>query len=294
MGRILLIGSSGQVGQVLQQTLAPLGDLVSCDRTALNLCQIDVVKQRIRELQPDVIVNAAAYTTVDRAEQEPQRAYQVNAEGPGLLAALAGEQDATLMHLSTDYVFDGQQNTPYQETDVPHPLGVYGQSKLAGETAIQQTGCASVILRTAWVYGTQGKDNFVKTMLRLGAEREEIRVVADQVGSPTWARDIATTIARLIPCLGPETNGIYHYTNSGMASWYDFAVAIFEEAKALDFPLRVERVIPISTADYPTPARRPAYSILASQKVARLLGHAAPHWRHALRLMLRELRAQQL
>ena len=291
MERILLIGSTGQVGLALQQTRIDLGELICCNRASLDLSHLETIKQRVTEIQPTVIVNAAAYTAVDQAEQETDLADQVNAKAPGRLAELAREQAATLIHLSTDYVFDGQQSTPYKEDDLPHPLGVYGQSKLAGETAIRESECSSIILRTAWVYSAQGKGNFVKTMLRLGTEREEIRVVADQVGSPTWAQDIATTIAGLIPYLGPETYGTYHYTSNGVASWYDFAVAIFEEARALGFPLTVRRVIPITTVDYSTSAQRPAYSVLACQKVARLLGHQAPHWRQSLRLMLRELLA---
>ncbi len=169
-------------------------------------------------------------------------------------------------------------------------MSVYGKTKLAGEEAIRETCAHHLILRTAWVYGTFGKSNFVKTMLRLGAERQELRVVADQIGSPTWAQDIATVIAQSIPQLTPEVSGTYHYTNSGVASWYDFAVAIFEEAQQLGFPLKVERIVPITTAEYPTPARRPAYSVLACGKIKAILETHPPHWRQRLRQMLRDLK----
>jgi dTDP-4-dehydrorhamnose reductase len=243
----------------------------------------------IREKQPQIIINAAAYTAVDQAESEPELAKAINATAPQILAQEAKKQQAFLIHISTDYVFDGNSCRPYQETDTTNPLSIYGQTKLAGEQAIRQTHAHHLILRTAWVYGTFGKSNFVKTMLRLGGEKEEIRVVADQIGSPTWARDIAETIAELIPLLNSEIAGTYHYTNSGVASWYDFAVAIFEEAQQLGFPLKIQRIVPITTSEYPTPARRPAYSVLACAKIAETLGHHAPHWRQGLRKMLKEL-----
>jgi dTDP-4-dehydrorhamnose reductase len=197
--------------------------------------------------------------------------------------------EAGIIHISTDYVFDGSQSQPYRETDPTQPLGAYGLSKQKGEAAVQAACPNHMIVRTAWVYGVQGKGNFVKTMLRLGKEREELRVVADQIGSPTWAKDLAGAIAQYATKLTPETAGIYHYTNSGVCSWYDFAVAIFEEARLLGFPLKIERVVPITTADYPTPARRPAFSVLSLQKTNALLGTIPPHWRDSLRAMLKEL-----
>jgi dTDP-4-dehydrorhamnose reductase len=285
---ILLIGCRGQVGQELQQTLAPLGQLTAWGRQELDLTQLEAIPAAIAALRPDVIVNASAYTAVDRAEGESDLADVANAKAPGQLGQAAAEIGATLVHISTDYVFDGRQSSPYCETDGTNPLGVYGASKLAGEEAIRAVCPRHVILRTAWVYGAQG-NNFVKTMLRLGGDRDVLRVVSDQVGSPTWARDIAGAICQTIPQLGTETFGTYHYTNSGVASWYDFAVAIFEEARTLGLPLKVQQVIPIATADYPTPARRPAYSVLACAKIAKVLGQPAPHWRESLRCMLREL-----
>ncbi len=288
MTRILLIGCTGQVGQELQPTLAPYEDIVAVGRPTVDLAQPETCRQIIGEVQPQIIINAAAYTAVDKAENEPELAKAVNAIAPSILAQEAQKLGAFLVHISTDYVFDGRQSHPYGETDATNPVSVYGESKLAGEEAIRESCTQHLILRTAWVYGTHGKSNFVKTMLRLGGEREEIRVVADQIGSPTWAKDLAQAIAQLIPHLAPEIAGTYHYTNSGVASWYDFAVAIFEEAKHLGFPLKVQRIIPITTAEYPTPAHRPAYSVLSCGKISAVMGTYPPHWRQGLRQMLLE------
>ncbi|MBD2508066.1 dTDP-4-dehydrorhamnose reductase [Nostoc muscorum FACHB-395] len=287
---ILLIGSNGQVGKELEQTLSSYGDVTSVARPIVDLAQPDNLRNFIRAKQPQIIINAAAYTAVDKAESEPELAIAINATAPLIIAQESQKLGAFLIHISTDYVFDGNGYRPYQETDVTNPLSVYGKTKLAGEEAIRETCAHHLILRTAWVYGTFGKSNFVKTMLRLGAEREELRVVADQIGSPTWAQDIAAVIAQTIPQLTPEISGTYHYTNSGVASWYDFAVAIFEEAQQLGFPLKVERIVPITTAEYPTPASRPAYSVLACGKISAILGTYAPHWRQRLRQMLRDLK----
>ena len=295
MRRILLTGCTGQLGQELQRTLAPLGEVIGVDRSTVDLSQETTIRQRLVEIKPDVIVNAAAYTAVDKAETETELAQAINAIAPKVMAEEAQRLGATLIHVSTDYVFDGRKNTPYTEDDVTNPLGVYGRTKLEGEEGIRKTCDRHLILRTAWVYGTNGQVNFVKTMLRLFAEREEVRVVADQVGSPTWAADLAQSIATLLsqPSQDPAQpnlpTGTYHYTNSGVASWYDFAVAIFEEAKPLGFPLKVQRIVPIATADYPTPAQRPAYSVLSGKKISALLGSHPPHWRQALRQMLVEL-----
>lgn len=298
MKRILLVGADGQLGQELQRTLAHEGAVIGLGRQKLDLTQPDCIRQTISEIKPDLLVNAAAYTAVDKAETESELAQIINGVAPTIMANELAKYGGALIHVSTDYVFDGQKNTPYTEDDTPNPIGAYGKSKLAGEVGIQtskkeQGELPYVILRTAWVYGTYGKSNFVKTMLRLGAEREEIRVVADQVGTPTWACDIASSIAILGQQLANEPlslpTGIYNFTNSGVASWYDFAMAIFEEARQLGFELKVERVIPITTSEYPTPATRPAYSVLAGQKIAAVLGSHPPHWREALRKMLVEL-----
>ena len=327
MKRILLTGVDGQLGQELQRTLAPLGEVIGVGRQGLDLSQADHIRQTIAEIKPDLIVNAAAYTAVDKAETESELAYLINGVAPTIMANEQARNGGALIHVSTDYVFDGSKNTPYTEADAPNPLGAYGKSKLAGEEGIQKASKDTesvrcelryVILRTAWVYGTYGKTNFVKTMLRLGTEREEIRVVEDQVGTPTWAYDIANAIAILGQQLtneptsplqktgasdrqlqieqqltnepvAPLQSGIYNFTSSGVASWYDFAIAIFEEARQLGMTLKVQRVVPITTSEYPTPAIRPAYSVLAGQKTAAALGSHSSHWRQGLKKMLTEL-----
>jgi len=295
MRRILLTGLNGQVGQELQRTLAPLGEVIGVGRETMDLAQATSIRQAISEARPDVIVNAAAYTAVDKAETETELAHSINGIAPQIMAEEAQRLGAALFHISTDYVFDGRKNTPYLEDDAPNPIGAYGKSKLVGEEGIRKTCDRYIILRTAWVYGTYGKSNFVKTMLRLFASRDEVRVVADQVGTPTWASDIASAIATLLPQLCPEQpqesplTGIYNFTNSGMSSWYDFAIAIFEEAEQLGFPLKVQRIVPITTSEYPTPAQRPAYSVLSGKKVSAALGTHPPYWRDGLRQMLGEL-----
>ncbi|NES21965.1 MAG: dTDP-4-dehydrorhamnose reductase [Symploca sp. SIO3E6] len=295
MIQILLTGITGQLGQELQQTLAPFGNVNGFSHQTLDLTQPDKIRQVIQEVQPDFIVNAAAYTAVDKAETETELANSINGTAPTIMAEEAQRLGATLIHVSTDYVFNGQKNTPYLEEDTPDPVNTYGQSKLLGEEGIQKNSDRYLILRTAWVYGTYGKGNFVKTMLRLGAEREELRVVVDQVGTPSWTGDIAQAMLGLLNNLVKEQaensplTGIYHFTNSGAISWYDFAVAIFEEAKQLGIPLKVQRVVPITTAEYPTPAKRPTYSVLSGKKISAVLGKHSPHWRSGLRQMLQQL-----
>ncbi|MBW4465898.1 MAG: dTDP-4-dehydrorhamnose reductase [Pegethrix bostrychoides GSE-TBD4-15B] len=303
MTRILLIGQDGQVGQELQKTLAPLGEVMSVGRSQLDLSAPEQIQRLIQQVTPRLIVNAAAYTAVDKAESEPALAHAVNAVAPEQMAKSAQALGAALIHISTDYVFDGSQSSPYLETDPTHPLGVYGESKLAGETAVQQVHAAYpdlqyAILRTAWVYGAGGKGNFAKTMLRVGAERPELRVVSDQIGTPTSASEIARAIAALAeqflqPTRPENLSGLYHFTNSGAASWYDFAVAIIEEARALDWPLAVQQITPITTAEYPTPTRRPAYSVLSNQKIQTILQAPPPQWRQSLRQVIRELYSQK-
>ncbi len=291
MTTLLLIGASGQVGQELKQTLTGVGEVVAVGRQELDLTDVDSLRHRIAAVKPDVLVNAAAYTAVDKAESDIELANAVNAIAPTVMAEEVQRLEGMLIHISTDYVFNGKKSSPYLEDDLPHPLGIYGKSKLLGEDGVRQSCDNHIILRTAWVYGAKGKGNFVKTMLRLASEREELRVVSDQIGSPTWAGDIAAAIAQLIyleASDNPPESGTYHFTNSGVASWYDFAVAIFEEAKTLGASLPIKQVIPITTADYPTPTERPAYSVLSSQKVSPLIG-VPPHWRHSLRQMLVEL-----
>ncbi|MFM7406912.1 MAG: dTDP-4-dehydrorhamnose reductase [Cuspidothrix sp.] len=286
---ILLIGNNGQVGTELQNLLSSDYQVIGLARPQIDLTQVDQLRETIQAIKPEIIINAAAYTAVDKAEIEPEIAHSINAIAPQILAEESQKLGSFLIHISTDYVFDGNSNYPYQETDITNPLSIYGQTKLAGEIAIQQACTDFIILRTAWVYGTHGKGNFVKTMLRVGKDRPQVRVVEDQIGSPTWAHDIADTINKIIPQLTSEISGIYHYTNSGVASWYDFSIAIFAEAEKLGFPLQIKEVIPITTPEYPTPAKRPAYSVLSCRKISQLLGTYPPHWRQRLILMLKEL-----
>lgn len=291
--KILLLGKTGQLGQALLPHLKGIGTVTPLGRQELDLAHPETIPATIAHHQPQVIVNAAAYTAVDRAESEPELAQAINGDGPGQLAAAAAQVGAQLIHCSTDYVFPGTQGTPWRETDTPAPLGTYGRTKLAGEQGIQRAlPHRHVIIRTAWVYGTLGPGNFVKTMVRLGQTRETLRVVQDQIGSPTWTEDLAQAIATLITLGEQVSPGLYHYTNSGVASWYDFAVAILEEAQALNIPLMATQVQPIPTTDYPTPAPRPAYSVLDCGKMTALLGTSAPHWRTSLRAMLRQYRDQ--
>lgn len=299
---ILLVGAQGQVGQELVKALADmpelgpeLGEVTAMGRAQLDLTDLEAIAQTVATLQPGLIINAAAYTAVDKAETEYELAQRINAEAPKALAESAAKCGAKLVHISTDYVFAGTEGSPRSETDATGPVSAYGKTKLAGEQAIREALAAHVILRTAWVYGTEGKGNFLKTMLRLGKSRDALSVVADQVGSPTWAKDIAAAIVQLSSKLvsqPAEIAGTYHFTNSGVASWYDFAVAIFEEAKALGIPLQIQTVSPIATADYPTPAQRPAYSVLNCQKIARMTGQSPPYWRESLRDMLKDYAAE--
>lgn len=285
--KILLIGSTGQVGQELLKTLKPLGELVTLTRQQLDLTKTDEIEEAITSIEPNTIVNAAAYTAVDKAQSDSDTAMAINAEAPKAMAQAASKIGANFVHISTDYVFDGKNNTPYQEEATTNPLGVYGKSKLLGEEGVRGNCDRYIILRTAWVYGAKGHGNFVKTMLRLGAEREELKVVADQIGSPTWSYNIAEAIANLIK--NDVASGIYNYSCSGVASWYDFALAIFEEAEQLGFPLKIKTVFPITTAQFPTPTERPNYSVLSKSKYIETLGIYPPHWRDSLRKMLKEL-----
>lgn len=293
--RILLTGIGGQLGGELQQILAPLGEVTGLDRQSLDLAKAEQIRQVIGEVKPDLIVNAAAYTAVDKAETETGLANAINGDAPTIMAEEAQKLGAAIIHVSTDYVFNGSKNTPYKEDDTPNPINAYGRSKLLGEEGVKSHSSRYIILRTAWVYSSYGKGNFVKTMLRLGGEREEIRVVVDQVGTPTWTRDIAQAIVQLGEKITSDRadnsslTGIYHFTNSGAISWYDFAVAIFEEAEKLGFPLKVQRIVPITTSEYPTPAARPAYSVLSNHKISTILGSHPPYWRKQLQKMLKQL-----
>jgi dTDP-4-dehydrorhamnose reductase len=295
--RILLLGGTGQVGHALRHRLAPLGELVvttrdgrladGSDCEALDLGEPERIAPLVGRIGPDVVVNATAYTAVDRAESERGLAMRINAEAPGQLARACARLGATLVHYSTDYVFDGTATEPYREDHPTAPLGAYGESKLAGEQAIGTSGARYLILRTAWVYGLHGH-NFLRTMLRVGAERDELRVVADQVGSPTPAWLIADVTRRLLAQGTGMPEGVRHLVADGATSWHGFAEAIFEDASARGWLPRPPRVMPISTTDYPTPARRPAYSVLDTALLRADLGTPLPHWRQALSLTLAE------
>jgi len=277
--KILLTGRNGQVGHELERALAALGEVFSFDHKQLDLADPIAIVSRVREVKPDVIVNAAAYTAVDQAEKDVEQAMLANAAGPGFLAAEAQAVGALLVHYSTDYVFDGTKTTPYTEDDPTNPLSVYGKSKLAGEKAIQAVGGRHLILRTSWVYGPRGK-NFLLTMLRLAREREELRVVDDQRGAPTSSIAIADATAEILKRHGADANGLFHLTAGGETTWFGFTEAIVELARE-NLP-RMPRLVPITTAEYPTPAKRPAYSVLDCSKASRSLGVQLADWRAAL------------
>jgi dTDP-4-dehydrorhamnose reductase len=295
--KILLVGREGQVAWELRRTLACLGEVIALEREsaplALDMAAPDSIRRAVAAVQPNLIVNAAAYTAVDKAEQDAEAAYAVNAIGPGVLAEAAAACGAGLIHYSTDYVFAGDGQRPYVETDAVAPQGVYGASKLAGDQAIAAVGAPHCILRTAWVYGGRGH-NFLLTMLRLMREREWVRVVDDQIGAPTWSRLIAESTALLIArsleqgrFRPPNGGGVYHLTCAGQASWFDFAAAIRDEAQA--YGLLAEncaRVEPIPSSAYPTPAKRPAYSVLDNSRLAAEFGLRLSDWRAGLRLCL--------
>ncbi len=292
--KVLLLGANGQVGHELRRALAPLGDLACATRSGVldDGARCDLadfgdpasLPALVGRIAPDVVVNAAAYTAVDKAEIERDAAFRVNAEAPGELARACAERDALLVHYSTDYVFDGSGTRPYREDDPTGPLGVYGASKLAGEQAIRDGGARHIILRTAWVYAAHGR-NFLLTMLRLAKERDELRVVADQVGTPTSAALIADTTAGILSQPFRES-GLWHLTARGQTSWHGFATAIMEEATMRGLLDRAPRVVPISTAEYPTPARRPAYSCLDTSALAAGFDLPLPSWQSGLSAVL--------
>jgi dTDP-4-dehydrorhamnose reductase len=301
--QILLTGKNGQVGQDLQRFLPRLGEVVALDRQQLDLSRFDEIRRVIREIRPALIVNAAAYTAVDLAEKEHSLAQAINAEAPAIMAEEARRIDAALVHYSTDYVFDGSLNSPYEETDPTNPINVYGKTKLAGEQAIRDSCVHHLIFRTAWLYSTRGK-NFLLTILRLATEREELRIVNDQIGAPTWSREIASATAEVLRnffdrtgnvSAWAELSGTYHMTAGGETSWFEFAKAILEEAKkqatspppwfaeaTRGKPLLSRVVTPITTAEYPTPARRPAYSVLSNLHTVRTFGIELADWRTQL------------
>lgn len=284
MRRILLTGIHGQVGWELLRTLQPLGEVTALDRQAFDLADPDQMRRVLQELKPAIIVNPAAYTAVDKAENEGAVAMAINATAPGVLAGEAKHLDALLVHFSTDYVFDGRKTDPYVEDDPTGPLGIYGQSKLAGEQAILASGCRHLIFRTSWVYGLRGQ-NFLRTMLRLARERDELRVVDDQFGAPTWSRMIAETTALAIARHVGQT-GLYHLTAGGATSWHDFTAAILDLAHQHGQLDKTPSLRRITTAEFPTPARRPANSRLSCLRLQQDFNLAPPDWHSQLRLCL--------
>ncbi len=289
--KILLLGKSGQLGYELERCLAPLGDVVAPDRSALDLTDLPALRETVLATRPLIIVNAAAYTAVDRAEQEPETAHAVNALAPAALAQAARDSEALLIHFSTDYVFNGEKGRPYTEQDTPNPVNIYGSSKLEGEQAIQQVGGAFLILRTAWVYSLR-RDSFVTKVLRWARAHQVLRIVEDQVGSPTWSRALAQVVANLI-CTADthgvdwlrSRSGLYHLAGWGMASRIDWARAILEFDPQREAQIARE-VLPARTADFPTPATRPLYTALDCSRFEATFDLRLPPWQEALRLAL--------
>jgi len=288
---ILVTGVNGQVGFELLRTLQGLGRVVPCDRSTLDLSDLERVRTFVRDVKPSLIVNPAAYTAVDQAETDVDAARRLNADLPRVFAEEMARSGGALIHYSTDYVFDGTNTEAYTETDATNPANVYGATKRDGELAIAATGCAHLILRTSWVYGRRGR-NFLLTMLKLGAERPELRIVADQVGAPTWSKTIAAATSHIVAQGTASTgtdwwarrSGVYHLTSAGATSWCGFAEAIF----ALAMASHAAKVVPIASSDYPTPAKRPANSRLAMDKLGATFGLRMPDWRDALALCLAE------
>lgn len=284
--RLLVAGSGGQLGRALAALAGPEVTVVAPPEAEFDVTDRAAIARIVAQTAPDVLVNAAAYTAVDRAESEPERAMLLNGHAPGWMAEAARMAEAGFVHVSTDFVFDGSRSTPYPPDAPPAPLGVYGATKRAGEEAVLAAHPDALVVRTAWVHAAQGQ-NFVRTMLGLMAERDEVRVVSDQVGSPTHAASLARAIVALVRA---GAAGLHHWTDAGLASWYDFAVAIMEEARARGLLARAVPVVPIRTEDYPTPARRPAYSVLDCSATRALVGRPA-HWRDELRCVLDQIAA---
>jgi len=306
--KILLTGKNGQVGSELERVLAASSELLAMGRQELDLSRPERIRTAIREVRPQLIVNTAAYTAVDQAEGDEATARAVNADAPIVMAEEAKKIGAALIHYSTDYVFDGRKGSPYTEGDPPNPISVYGKTKLAGEQGIEKVGGLYLIFRTAWVYSTRGK-NFLLTILRLAAEREELRIVSDQIGAPTWSRAIALATSKIIMqewtrCQGAlpfsRCSGIYHMTAAGQSNWWEFAKAIVDDvqhaphgaawlrAATSGRPLIVKRISPIATAEYPTPARRPAYSVLSNLRLNQTFDVELPEWRAQLHAAVAE------
>ena len=292
--RLLITGADGQVGWELRRSLAPLGEVVAMDRNACDLSGPQDLPRIIREAHPDIIINAAAYTAVDKAEKEEALAAMINGTAVEVIAEEARKLGILLIHYSTDYVFDGTKESPYTEDDPPHPINAYGRSKLAGERAIQQCGADHLILRTSWIYAARGH-NFLNTILRLARERDELRIVTDQVGAPTWAREIATATAAIArQTLGERArgdfySGIFNVTAAGVTSWFGFAEAIVDKMALRAGAPSKPKIHPILSQDYPTPAARPKNSRLAGDHVRQRFGIALADWKQALTRCMQEM-----
>ena len=294
--KILLLGKRGQVGWELQRSLAPLGEIVALSRDSQNYCgdlaNLQGLAETVRQIKPNITVNAAAYTTVDKAESEPELARIINAEAPAVLARETASLDAWLIHYSTDYVFDGSGGTPWLETDATGPLGLYGATKLAGEQAIQSSGCKHLIFRTSWIYGARG-NNFAKTMLRLAAESDSLTVIDDQVGAPTGADLLADVTAHAIRSVQntPELGGLYQLVATGETTWHGYArfVIDFARKNGLELKTLPESIIPVPSSAFPTPAQRPKNSRLDTRKLQTNFDLTLPHWQTGVTRMLTEL-----
>jgi len=284
--KFLLIGENGQIGWELRRSLALLGQVVAVGRETVDLTEPDLIRETIRGERPNIIINAAAYTAVDRAESEPGLAMAINGDAPGVMAEEAKRLNCLFVHYSTDYVFDGVKSTPYVETDEPNPLNVYGRSKLSGERAIQASGVQHLIFRTSWIYSNRGS-NFVLTMKKLFREREELRIVNDQVGAPTWSREVACCSAKAIAAFlsreGGDSQllGLYHLSAEGQTTWHGFAEAILRH-ESKEVRTRPSKLLPIFTREYPTAARRPLNSVLSNTKFHQAFGFALPDWNTSL------------
>jgi dTDP-4-dehydrorhamnose reductase len=284
--KYLVTGATGQLGRETLLALQDTGEeVIGIGRREIDFSRPDRVAEGIAAQRADWVINCAAYTQVDKAEEERQQAFLVNRDSARAVAEGVASYGGRLLHVSTDFVFGGEQSHPYVEEAPANPLSVYGQSKWEGEQAAREVMPDAVVVRTAWVYGVHGH-NFVKTMLRLAAERDELRVVDDQIGTPSWTADITQALLSLIDA---NASGLFHFTNEGVASWYDFASEILANARALGFPVRAREIVPISTTDFPLPATRPPYSVLSKVKIRQILAYRIPHWRYSLAAMMRAL-----
>jgi len=289
--KILITGANGQLGHSTQLTLQDKGvHTIGIGRKQLDFSQPEHVAEYIAAQRADWVINCAAYTQVDKAEEDSDLAFRINRDAAKAVAEGVQSYTGRLLQVSTDFIFDGTQSHPYREDDRANPLGVYGQSKWEGEQAVLEILPTATILRTAWVYGVHG-NNFVKTILRLASERDELGIIDEQVGSPSSTVDISQAMYALIE---KECAGVYHFTNEGVTSWYDFALAAINEAKSLGFKFKLKRINPIPASAYPTPAARPSYSVLSKEKIRAVLDYDIPHWQDSLRTMLERLKSTSI